>query len=277
MRALTPPREPRSSLVRRDDADTLEDRFERALATLQAVKGADPALGVADTPGWSVGDVFAHLAIESDRYAREVEGDGSWSPTAADIANTNRRELDKFEGRDPQHLLTTIRRNVDRYLAALSERDPDDVGHGFDAGLEIALRHGAGVLLGELVVHGNDLSVAAGRPAAIRAGDASFIVDGAWRVLPAFLDTRRAAGFNGAFEVRLRGYQVLRVRIDEGLATVGVVGARPDVVISADPVAFLLVMYGRRSQFQAVVRLQMVAWGRRPERAFMLRRLFLQP
>ena len=276
MKEATPPHGLRS-FVGGEEAGALVDRFDRALATLEALDDADPNLSVKPTPAWSVGDVFAHLAIESDRYARELEGSGTWSSSADAIAETNRRELDGFEGRDPQQLVMTIRRNVARYLSSLDERDLDEIGHGLDAGLRVAFRHGAGVLLGELVLHGHDLAAAVQRPATIRAEDAAFIVDGAWRVLPAFLDMRRANGFNGAFEVRLRGYQTLRVRVEDCRATAGAAGARPDAVISADPVAFLLTMYGRRSQLQAVLRLHMVAWGWRPHRAFMLRRLFIQP
>jgi len=36
------------------------------------------------------------------------------------------------------------------------------------------------------------------------------------------------------------------------------------VVLSADPVACLLVFYGRRSEWPEILRGRMLAWGRRP-------------
>jgi hypothetical protein len=50
-----------------------------------------------------------------------------------------------------------------------------------------------------------------------------------------------------------------------------------DCRISADPVAFLLVAYGRQAQWRPVLLGRMTAWGRRPWRAFALKRLLVNP
>lgn len=50
-----------------------------------------------------------------------------------------------------------------------------------------------------------------------------------------------------------------------------------DFFLSADPVAYLLVALGRRSRWWAGVRGKIVAGGRKPWRAFLLRRLFETP
>jgi hypothetical protein len=52
---------------------------------------------------------------------------------------------------------------------------------------------------------------------------------------------------------------------------------RPDVSISADPAALLLVLYKRRSQWPAIARGKLLAWGRRPWLAFSLAGRFHQP
>ena len=261
-----------------DGIAEIGSRFDRALATLGEIAPvADPRAPVPGTPGWSVGDVFAHLAIESDRYVSEVEGRGTWSASIAGIPDTNRRELAEFEERDPTTLLDAVRRNVDRYVSLLGQRDLDDVSHGLDAELRLTPRHAAGVLLGEVVVHGHDLAQATGRRASVLAADAAFIIDGTWRVLPASLDARRAANARASVEVRLRGQQTLHAVIRDGVASIDPPRERPDAVVSADPVAFMLLMYGRSSQLRAMVRLKVVAWGRRPDRALMLQRLFVRP
>lgn len=253
-------------------------RLVRAVDELDRLAAiVDASRSVPATPGWSVADVFAHLAIESDRYARELEGAGEWSSSGAAIAETNRRELASFHERRPAVLVAQIRHNVDRYVTALAERDPDAPTHGFDGGLVIAPRHAAGVLLGELVVHAHDVAAASAVEHEIDPGDAARIAAGAWQVTPAFLRQDRAADADGAVEVRLRGHGRLSVRVAGGVATIDDRSVRPDAIISVDPVAFLLVMYGRSPQWRAVLRGQVVAWGRRPHRALLLKQLFDTP
>ena len=50
-----------------------------------------------------------------------------------------------------------------------------------------------------------------------------------------------------------------------------------DCHISADPVAFLIVAYGRGSQWPPILRGKITAWGRKPWRAFGLMRLLVNP
>jgi hypothetical protein len=52
---------------------------------------------------------------------------------------------------------------------------------------------------------------------------------------------------------------------------------RPDVVISADPAAFILVVYKRRGQWPAILSGKLAAWGRKPWLAFGFAGLFAQP
>jgi hypothetical protein len=48
-------------------------------------------------------------------------------------------------------------------------------------------------------------------------------------------------------------------------------------VLAADPVAFLLVAYKRRSQWTEIIRGRLVAWGRRPWLALSLVQMFHKP
>jgi hypothetical protein len=50
-----------------------------------------------------------------------------------------------------------------------------------------------------------------------------------------------------------------------------------DCRISADPVAFLLVGYGRVSQWPQIARGKMVAWGRKPWLGVKFRSLLRKP
>jgi hypothetical protein len=50
-----------------------------------------------------------------------------------------------------------------------------------------------------------------------------------------------------------------------------------DCVISADPVTYLLVVYGRMPLGRALLRGGMVAWGRRPWLGLCFKSLFFNP
>ncbi len=259
-------------------ADLLGEQLYGLVSDIDALAvGADPARPVRATPGWCVGDVFAHLAIETDRYARELEGTGTWSASTSGITATNRAALVDFHERDPLLLAEAIRVNVGRYVRRLGGVDLDAPGHGLDAGLRLAYRHGAGVLMAELLVHGHDIASTMRRDFVIRCGDAAACVEGVWHVLPAFVNYNRARSLHAGIEVRLRRNQRLTIRFTDGGATVAVDERRPDAIVSADPATFLLLMYGRLPRTRAALRLKVVAWGRRPHLAFRLRDLVDNP
>ena len=52
---------------------------------------------------------------------------------------------------------------------------------------------------------------------------------------------------------------------------------RFDVTVSADPIAFLLVAYGRRSQWNEIARGHLFVWGRRPWLALRLKSYLVNP
>jgi uncharacterized protein (TIGR03083 family) len=239
-----------------------------------ARRAPDPAAPVPATPGWTVADLVGHVAIETDRYAGEVEGCGEWSASAADIGATNARCLAQLDTRDVAVLTERIRTRVSDYVAVLASRDLDLRSHGFDGGLLLTSRQGAGVLLGELTIHGRDLAAATGRRAPLAAATASLVLDGVIAAMPAMLDPAGAAGVTLSVEIRVRGAGRRRLRLADG--TLEVDGPRhgaPDVVISAKPVPFLLLSYGRIGRARALLGGNIV-WGRHPHRAFLLDRLF---
>ena len=265
----------------RQDAQQIAARLRRAAAELVEIVllAPDPIAIVPATPEWSVREVFAHIAIETDRYAREMEGDSDWSRSALGIAETKREALRRFEVRDLGALRQAVVRNVDRYVTALLDRDLDRRSHALDGGLLLTPRAAAGVLPGELGVHTRDVAEATGRRHHVRADDAAFILDGLFAAMPAFVDPDRGARFSGVFDVKLRGgHRTRRLTFDRGRVDVdGPAGSRPDATVSADPVAMLLVSYGRATQFQVLRRLSVVAWGRRPHRALLMRRVVRNP
>ena len=67
------------------------------------------------------------------------------------------------------------------------------------------------------------------------------------------------------------------IRVADGTAEVRTVGGPVDCVISADPVTYLLVVYGRMPLGRALLRGGMLAWGRRPWLGLRFKDLFFNP
>ena len=235
----------------------------------------DPNERVKATPEWTVADLVAHVAIESDRYRRELEGESDWAASVTEIAAANRAALTAHEERDVDLSLDWMGANVRAYVDRLSERELDVPSHHLDGGLHLTPRQGGGVLLGELVVHRRDLARALGRDAGVAREEAALVLDGALATLPAMVDRDAARGHVGVYELRVRRHATYTLQVDGEQVTVTPGrAARRDVVLSVDPVTFLLVSYGRRGNLRAAISGGVLAWGRRPDRIFALDRLF---
>jgi putative sterol carrier protein len=90
------------------------------------------------------------------------------------------------------------------------------------------------------------------------------VIPGVLSVAPQYLRPNRAAGVHISFELRMRGGPSYRLAVDDGTAEVTEAGKKADCVINADPVAFLLLGYGRISQLSPVLRGQLRPGGRKP-------------
>lgn len=126
-------------------------------------------------------------------------------------------------------------------------------------------------LLNETVVHGGDIARAAGRPWPIDASHAVMVIQGFFlpvlAELPprALVDQDRAAGVRATYDVRLRGGGRAYFVFDDGRVTLEEPGSRRvDCHVLAEPVAMLNVMWGRQSQWKAIAKGQLLAWGRKP-------------
>lgn len=230
---------------------------------------------------WTVGDAAAHLAEGVGSYVAYLSGSTEpWADLSdlpgGSVAASNARHLAEVTHRD----LAALAGDVDTRLAevvALTEGRHDD-DPVFWHGLDVSLTTFLSTALAELLVHGLDVARALGRPWPIAAGDARLVADGLVPLLPLLVDRDAARGVRLTYEVRLRGGGRFTLAFRDGA-----VDARPggspaaDCRISADPVAFLLVAYGRRSQWSAAATGRLVAWGRKPWVAFRLTSLLVPP
>ncbi len=252
--------------------DRLGERFA-ALVT----SAPDPAAPIPDS-AWTVRDATAHVVSVARRYIDGPEGRGTWVPDPRDLAALNDTQIEALGDLDMGELAARLRRDLTALAAQLRAYGTAPPSFRFHGGEPVAADVALGILLGELVVHGWDIARAVARPWPIDPGDVELILDGVEPILPGWVDHEHAGDLTAIFEVRLRGGSTRRWSFRNGrLDTTSPSTDRPDVHISADPAALLLVFYRRESQWSHIARGRMLAWGRRPWLAFTLATRFHTP
>ncbi|MGH3919740.1 MAG: SCP2 sterol-binding domain-containing protein [Pseudonocardiaceae bacterium] len=126
-------------------------------------------------------------------------------------------------------------------------------------------------LLSETIMHGYDIAHAAGRKWRIEPARAAMVLGRfnapiAQALAPrAFVNGAKAAGVQVTYDVRIRGGDSFYFIFDDGELRVEEPSSRRvDCHISADPVAMLMVFWSRQSQWTAIAKGKLMAWGRKP-------------
>jgi uncharacterized protein (TIGR03083 family) len=245
----------------------------RLVGLLEAVPDPQsPTRGLA----WTLGETSQHLAGASALYADFARGRARPEPTI-DLGPANAQRIAAQPERTPSVLARRLEANTRRYLAVTAELSATHPV-SFFGGVTIELAAQSAILLGEFIMHGDDIARSIGRPWPIDPAHARLIVAALTALLPRYVDRASAERLSATYQVRLRGGPSFQVRLDRGTATV-----RPlhpgtaDCRVTADPVTFLLVVYGRRSQWPGILRGQLRAWGRRPWLGPRFQRLFVRP
>lgn len=153
---------------------------------------------------------------------------------------------------------------ADRLLEAAAGADAQywfPIWTGYDMDLSAI----TSAMLGELLVHGLDAARGLGRPWPIAGDDARLVHAGVADLLPHYVDPAATKGVRVAIEIRIRGGPRLVVRIEDGSAQIEATPTAPiDCWISAEPVTFLLVNYGRIGHRRPILTGKMIAGGRKP-------------
>ena len=218
----------------------------------------DPAARVAGLD-WTVAELAAHLASLTERYDPFVRNTGR--PDFETMPALNAQENAPFAGRSLEELARIIERGTASLLALCTSGDAP--ARFFD--IESDCASAIALWVEELVVHGLDFARTAGKPWSISRSEALISLAGTLHVLPKFVDPVTTRGKRTVFEFRLRGGPTVAVAFDDGTATITEGrAAQADCRVSADPVAFLLVGLGRRSQWRAAATGKMLAFGRKP-------------
>jgi uncharacterized protein (TIGR03083 family) len=222
----------------------------------------------APVPGleWTVAETAVHVVNEFGDYAayaqgrkKVAEGDRLVSPARRN-AVANAVQLRADPDRDLGSLADRLGGVVEEFLAVPARDERVLVSNGVHMTWPTMMS----ALLGELLVHGRDIARASGQPFRIERAEALHVIAGVMAMIPDYLDRERAAGVKASFELRLRGGPRYLISVADQRAVVSSEGGRADCWISADPVAFLLVGFGRVGQWGQIARGGMLAGGRKP-------------
>jgi Mycothiol maleylpyruvate isomerase N-terminal domain/SCP-2 sterol transfer family len=228
----------------------------------------------APAPGltWTAAETAAHVVGDLRDYTQALTRHANGYMTHANrptespsrlSAKVNARHLEEVPERNLHRLTDMLESSADAYLNAAETADPS-VEIATPNGLVIDPSTMSALLLGEQLIHGLDISRTANIPWTVSVADAFLVIPGVLSIAPQYLRPQRAAGVHISFELRMRGGPSYRMAVDDGTAVVTAAGEKADCVITADPVAFLLLGYGRISQLSPVLRGQLRPGGRKP-------------
>lgn len=210
---------------------------------------------------WNVAEVGAHIVTTIRGYLSFARGEPS---TLGDqsMADANEERLRAYTSRDPALVANDIARDSEQFLSMIEADDSLMTLNGEKIDRSTA----AAVLLGELRIHGLDIARAFRRHWKITREEALMISYAALAVAHKFVTDKR---LRAVYEVRYRGGETASMTFHDGDLTVGRGRvAKADCRISVDPVAGLLLAYGRVSQWPAGLTGRVIVWGRKPWLAF---------
>lgn len=257
--------------ARRNHPESLE-------ALLAAVQRSDhmwQRVPASDVPvprlDWTAGETAAHMVGDLRDYTELLKRYESGYLTHADrtpgppwrlSAKVNARHLTEIPERKLHRLAAMMENAAAEYV---------DVASRIDSGAAILTPNGlllepaamTGLLLAEQLIHGRDIGLAANRSWSISAEDALLVIPAVLTVAPSYLRPSRAR-LRVSFELRMRGGGRYRMAVRDGDAVVGTVGMPTDCTITADPVAFLLLGFGRIAPWSPMLRGKIRPGGRKP-------------
>lgn len=252
---------------------------ERYAQLLRSVD--DP--GARTTSEWTIADTAAHVCVvcELDVYT-VTRGEAPFprellelvaAASIDDIAALNEASLRWFTERDLGRLAGKVGESVDTILRATAGDDGTTVGPWL-GGAEFTVAGMLGHLLNELLLHGLDIARAAGRPWFIPPEAAALtfevFVVGALHGDTGHLLQYHEPGKPGVVRAELRGRHHAPIRLDavDGRLRLGAPDGPIDVLIRSEPVALILVIWGRGGLVRPALTGRIAVWGRRPWRVF---------
>jgi hypothetical protein len=225
---------------------------------------------------WSVAETGIHLVAGARVYLGCAQGQGSPVHDLGALPELNARLFRDFPTREATSLAGLLDEAVEAFVGATAQVCGDEEV-SWHAGYVLPLSAMTCVLIGELLVHGYDMALATGQPWTIRPGPARYAIAGLVSVLPMAVDAAATRGVDLGYELRVRGGPRVVLRFRDGTLRVERSAGQPvDFHLAVEPAPYLLVSYGRRSQWAAILRGQIRTGGRKPWLALGVKRCFRQ-
>jgi uncharacterized protein (TIGR03083 family) len=252
-------------------AEAVERAGRRVVELLRRADPERPTVGLE----WSIGELAAHLAARTELFAGYLAGTASPQGEIREIGANNERQVREAADVPFEVRVERIGEHVDAFVRGTRGRLGTDP-YPWYSGLTLDVATGTGIALAELLVHGHDAARTMRRPWPIAADDARTILRASFVLAPWYVDPTRASGTT-TYRILVRGGPRVRFRIADGAGSVEPVDGPADCAVRADPVALLLVSYGRTSRWRAAATGGLFATGRRPWRALAFSKAFLPP
>lgn len=181
------------------------------------------------------------------------------------MSDGNAMLIAEVTDREPPVLASLLEVALEQVADALEPLPPDQRLR-WHADIELSVSALLAIELGECLVHGWDIATALGKKWPIGRDDAILTLQGLTELLPWYVDAEAAAGFRGAYDVRLRGDGSLHFQFDDGTLQVRPYTSEIPVAchLSVDPASFLLIGYGRISPLMPSLTGKVLAWGSKP-------------
>ena len=213
---------------------------------------------------WTAGETGAHLVTVTNWFVDYVTGRKKPPVVTSEIPAFNADRIANFPERDGPRLGDHLTEAVEDFLSTTGEyRGEDPVPWYDDHTIDVA--DIICILLGELVVHGLDIARAVDRPWPIEPDHARLILTGMLSVLPLYLDRDQARDVRASYQIRVKSNPPVYLFFDDGALTVTPTQVEAvDCRITADPVDYLLLGFGRIGQLRPILRGNLISWGRKP-------------
>jgi hypothetical protein len=263
--------------------NALRAEVTRVTTLLRSIR--NPALHAVGQ--WSISEVAMHLSqawiAVPDLARRDLSRIYEVVPSLAGVAGDSliqeMRDLGDMTTlavrsdpeRDPAILADRIEARAQEYFNECVGADPDEPRPWLVQGTTVTQSTLTYHLLNETVIHGYDIARAAGRKWPIKPAHAAMVLG--HFIIPilqaldsrAVIDTEKAGDLRATYGLHIRkGNSFYFIFDDHGLNIVEAIPRRVDCHISADPVAFLMVVWNRHSQWTTVTKGKLLVWGRKP-------------
>jgi uncharacterized protein (TIGR03083 family) len=239
---------------------------------------SDVTVKVPASPRWTVLETLGHLVNVTPRFAAGPEGGGTWADEPPDLAEINERELSALGELGVADLESRLHEAVEDVIRRVEGFGVEAPTYRYHGGAIVVADRALGILLGEYLIHGADIAAAVRRPFPIPRDEAALAIDGVVPIASGWVALDEARRHTATYEIRIRGGGTYTIEFRDGsLETRDGAAARADCRVSANPAAFLPVLYRRRSPWRYVPTGGLIAWGRRPWLGLGLARRFQRP